>query len=42
MNLIHKEEILFIKEQYEKILKEERDIQNKKRYLQNILLILCR
>ena len=30
MNLIHKEEILFIKEQYEKILKEERDIQNKR------------
>ena len=41
MNLIHKEEILFIKEQYEKILKEERDIQNKKRYLENILLTIC-
>lgn len=41
MDLITKKEILFIKKLYEQTLKEEKEIQDKKRYLENILLTIC-
>ena len=37
----NKKEILFIKEQYEQVLKEEKEISNRKRCLENILLTIC-
>lgn len=41
MDLITKKEIIFIKKLYEQTLKEEKEIQDKKRYLENILLTIC-